>query len=255
MKLVLFLILISLGSFYTFEAFAEPIKITQSFFSDDLIFDGKWTHEYEWKPTSWNHISDSTSTLNIRTAHQEEFIYVLLDYVVLDNKKHQNDYAIFCIDGDNAKLEGITGDEFCFKLFMNSNEPETYLLETKNNSVIKKIIENHDDLIAISDLSDENDRYSKIPHPTYEFRIPIELFGRSNNYGVFISIYDAENNKTLIWPSDIKNSEEISSPKIWGDMFSPDNSLPEFPFPLFIIIIILSVSIIFGKLKNLQIKV
>ena len=78
-------------SFVSVEVFGEPIKITKSFFSDGIIYDGKWTYEYEWKPTSWNVVSDEQSSLNIRTAHYEEFMYVLLDYDVSDNRKHQND--------------------------------------------------------------------------------------------------------------------------------------------------------------------
>ena len=262
MKPLLFSILVIL-SFSTVEIFAESfpedvwekaIKITKSPINDTIVYDGKWTYEYEWKPTSWDYVSDGYHTLNIRTAHYEQFIYVLLDYDVDDNLKHENDHAIFCIDSDNNKTLGVTGDEFCFELLMNSSTPSTYMLEINDKMITKKQIDNHSDLIGVSSLSDENDRYSKIPHPSYEFKIPIDLFGRSNNYGVFISVYDSQNNKTMNWPDNLETSQNIPSPKIWGYMISPDNSLPEFPFPLLIIAIILPITIILTRSGRFSIK-
>jgi len=237
------------------DAFAEPIKITKSSFYDGIIYDGKWSFEYEWKQTSWNMVSDGESELNIRSAHYDEFIYILLDYVTTDNTSHEYDSAFFCIDADNDKTQGVTGDEFCFKLSMNDDEPETFVLELSEDVPTLKKLENHPDLIGVSSLSDENDRYSKIPHPTYELRIPIDLFGRSNNYGVFIGINDEYRNKVMTWPNNIQFENDIPSPKIWGDMISPDNTLPEFPFPVLVVTVVLSMIIILGRYTPLSKKI
>ena len=93
-------------------------------------------------------------------------------------------------------------------------------------------IPSHVDFIAIGNVSNENDRYSNIPHVSYEFRIYTELVGRSNTYGFFLVVNDANSNKFLTWSQnvEINNQFNIASPKNWGEVASIDNSLPEFSF-------------------------
>ena len=54
--------------------------ITISPSMDKVNFDGKWTFFWEWKQTSLNTISYNDGTqIQLRTAHQGNFIYVLID--------------------------------------------------------------------------------------------------------------------------------------------------------------------------------
>ena len=78
---------------------------------------------------------------------------------------------IFVFLGDN---EGVT-------LRGNSNQLDSSFKE----------IPNLIDYVAISTVSDENDRYTKDLHLSYEFKIPIELVDRSDNYGFYLAVYDS----------------------------------------------------------------
>ena len=100
---------------------------------------------------------------------------------------------------------------------------------------LKKI--EHSEFVGIGTISDDQNRYTKTPHSSYEFKIPTDLVGRSDNYGIFVSVYDYESNSVYSWPIGIQSDvEKIPSPSTWGNLVSPDKSLPEFDIPLLIII-------------------
>ena len=136
---------------------------------------------------------------------------------------------MICFDTLNNKSESLDADDFCFKLFLGKNEGMIF----KNNIQLDKDDEKnyfaYENFLAVSVESDSNDRYSKTPHSTYEYRIPTDLVGRSDNYGFFIQAYDASKNEFFNWPTQIiSNSITIPSPNQWGNLISPDKSLPEF---------------------------
>jgi len=101
------------------------------------------------------------------------------------------------------------------------------------NGYFKKIT-NNKDFVAVGTVSDQNDRYSGIPHASYEFRIPLDVIGRSDNYGFYISVFDAHTQNHYSWPYNIEKKSLllITSPSKWGDLVSPDKSLPEFSFSI-----------------------
>lgn len=105
-----------------------------------------------------------------------------------------------------------------------------------------KQIDNHENFIAISTISDSNDRYSDILHPSYEFRVSIDLLDRSDNYGFYLSVYDSSLEKFYSWPenSTQTNLSDFPTPSEWGDIVSPDKSLPEINFPVMILILLIS---------------
>lgn len=221
----------------------EPILITISPSMEEVIFDGKWTFEYEWKPSSWNHYTfdEGKTVFHLRTAHFGDYIYVLVNPVndlTLDENK---DEATICLDAKNNKNVIHDTDDFCFSVSLGNDQGNVLqgtLDENLTNTMEK--IENPDDFIAISSASDENDRYTKNIHPTYEFKIPIDLLGRSDNYGFFVSVYDASLDKFYTWPENSTRLDSISipSPSTWGDIISPDKSLPELHMPFIILIIV-----------------
>ena len=98
-------------------------------------------------------------------------------------------------------------------------------------------IENHPDLIAVGGISGEWDRYSKVPHSSYEFKIPLEIIGKSNNYGFFIAVHDPDSGNYFGWPTDAKLEKYpfIPIPEKWGLLVSPDSSIPEFDLPFLIL--------------------
>lgn len=217
----------------------EPILISISGSMDDVIFDGKWTNELEWKESSWDSISSTYGTLHLRTAHQEDFIYILLDAVDDKTIDHISDAALICIDGKNDKTIIPNSDDYCFFTALDSKQAFIYQggSSIALNGYFKKI-SNYEGFIGVGTKSDHNDKYSKITHTSYEFKIPVNLFGRSDNYGFYVYVFDSTTNNYYSWPSDTSPNDpfDIPSPRKWGELISPDKSIPEFNFPALAII-------------------
>jgi hypothetical protein len=76
-------ILFVIALFIVQTAYAtEQIPITKSILMDDITWNGKWTSYEEWKATSEYTLSyDDGTIMQLRTAHQGNFIYVLVDAV------------------------------------------------------------------------------------------------------------------------------------------------------------------------------
>lgn len=228
----------------------EPIMISISSSMDKVFFDGKWTNGFEWKESSWKSISSNYGTLHLRTAHQGDFIYILLDAVDDQTIDHLSDRAIICIDGKNDKTIIANSDDYCFLVSLNGKEGFVYQggSSLSINGNFKKI-SNTEGFIGVGSKSDQNDKYSKIPHTSYELKIPINFFERSNIYGFYVQVFDASTNQYNTWPTDIlpDGTFDIPSPSLWGELVSPDKSIPEFNFPLLVMIPALFLVIYFTR--------
>ena len=238
---ILFLILFFHTSFDTVFA-EEPVLISISSNLDKLIFDGKWTDPYEWKQSSYNWIKfDDGTEIHLRTAHQENFIYIQINAASDMTINKGSDSAVVCFDTRNDKTSIPQSDDYCFSTTLGRNNSFTYQgnnIPAINGYFTK--IPNHKNFIAVGAASDKNDRYNKTPHGSYEFKIPLEVLGRSDNYGFYISVFDAEKQSHYSWPYNIKKQSlaSISSPSQWGDLISPDKSIPEFSFSFFLFLLI-----------------
>ena len=253
MRLLVILLIIIL--FFPYASASEPILITKSVNMNDVEFDGKWTTKLEWKKSSWNEFSFDDKKIHLRSAHQGDFIYFLIDPVddlTLDNGA---DKATICIDSKNNKSLIPDSDDFCFSIALGNSQGIVFQggADLKSKNYMKRIL-NVDNFIAVSKISDANDRYSSIPHPTFEFKIPLELIGRSDNYGFYFSVYDASENQFSSYPIEAEREKmfTLPSPKLWGNLVSPDKSLPEFEIPLLVLLATLVFIIILGRRnKNL----
>jgi len=226
-------------------AYAQ-IPITISNEMDKVEFDGRWTFLREWKQSSYNDIVDPGRVV-IRTAHQDNYIYIMLDAIADTTIDNTKDNAMVCFDAKSDQSLKPDSNDYCFKIRLGSDK--AFTLQGSDSGEFKPA-GNHKDLIAVGGVSDENDKYSKVPHPTYEFRIPIELLERTNTYGFYLQVFDNSNAKTYSWPPGIifENSE-IPSPAKWGIIYSPDKSLPEYDLPI-LVLILGSISAIILSSKN-----
>ncbi len=230
-SVLVILILLSLPAASAYE----PIMITVSPSMDKINFDGKWTFLWEWKQTSLNTISyDDGTQIQLRTAHQGNFIYVLVDETSKTEFSKFGDMTIICFDKNDTKSDAANENDYCFGVPFDGKRPFT-LKGGSSLAVTSHYmkIENPDGLIGISSVSDENDRYTPVPHASYEFRIPTDVVGRSDIYGFYLGVYDQKNNHVYSWPQEVSVNSlfDIPSPKHWGEIISPDKSLPEFPWP------------------------
>jgi len=160
---------------------------------------------------------------------------------------YDQDQAVVCFDAKSDKNASPDENDYCFLVKLGKQRAVT--LVGSETSEKFEIIENHSELIAVGSLSDENDRYSKIPHSSYEFRIPLDLLQRTDSYGFYVGIFDFEKSTTYTWPLiDLKSESEIPSPDNWGTIYSPDKSLPEYELPFVVLILaVLSVVILSSK--------
>lgn len=232
----------------------EQIPITRSYTMDNVIFDGKWTFFEEWKKSSLYTLSNNDgTTIQLRIAHQDDFIYVFVDEISKTHFTKGSDRAVICIDGDNNKNIISDIDDYCFALSLGQNVPivlrgGSNLGATDHFSKIENV-----PVTGVAAISDENDHYTPIPHPSYEFKIPINLFGRSDVYGFYLGVYDTISHKTYSFPEDLSSSStSIPSPSKWGEIISPDKSMPEFPWPALSLVLATFLVIYLGRIKRIS---
>lgn len=205
----------------------------------NVVLDGKWTFGYEWKPTALTIIDTPSGSMYVRTAHQGDFIYILVDSAFDTRPIMGSDRATVCFDSDDNKSTISDSNDYCFVAVLGQNS--TMILQGGDPLAItdnfKKIL-NHYDYVGVGGISSTYDVYGHVAHPSFEFKIPIELLGRSDSYGFFVQFYDASSKQFYSWPQDNedKHYSHIPSPSKWGDIVSPDHTLPEFQFPMLLLI-------------------
>ena len=230
----------------------EQIPITKSATIDKVIVDGKWSYYLEWKESSLNTISYEDGTaLQLRTAHQGNFVYVFIDDTGTTQWNNSSDRATVCFDTDNSKNVVADSDDYCFVAVLSENNPITLQGGSPLSNNFRTIV-NPNNFTAMASISDENDRYSTVPHPGYEFKIPTEIIGRSSDYGFYVSVYHTQSNKIYSWPQNVLVSSplEIPSPSKWGELISPDKSIPEFQLPFIPLVIAVIFSVYLVRTKS-----
>jgi hypothetical protein len=225
----------------------EPIPITMSHTMDEVTFDGKWTHKSEWKASSLNtYIYDDGAQIILRSAHQENFVYIHLNPITDYSVDLSKDYAIVCFDTTNNKSTHADDDDYCFMTVLEGGS-----IVYKGSDLNKfEEIPIPDEFIGVGSVSDHNDRYTSIPHPSYEFRIPTDVIGRESIYGFFFVVYDANLKKTYTYPQNLPVGDLVPSPNTWGEIYSPDKSLPEFDWPLASLVLSFGIIVILARLKH-----
>ena len=206
-----------------------PIKITISSDLDDVQFDGVWSFRSEWKHSTYDKFwYDKEDAIVLRTAHQDKFFYVFIDYLSDFTNDHIADRAIVCFDGYDTSSVADESD-WCYAVSRGSGNGHTLqggspIYQTSHFNLVK----NHPDFVAHGGMSGENDRYVATPHAAYEFRIPIEQIGFQDEYGFFVQVYDGNDVKTYPKEFSGKFPQKIPSPVKWGKIVSPDHSISNY---------------------------
>lgn len=239
--LMLFLLSLGFSNVYAFD----PVPITFSGTINQTKFDGRWSFETEWKQTSLNnnYFDNGNVLVILRTAHQENYVYVFIDMINDEIINKGSDRAVVCFDGGNEKKPSPDENDYCFETVLESGMGYTYRGDPSSTSF--RQIDNHPEFVGLSSVSDENDRYSNVPHPGYEFRIPTNLIGRESVYGFYFEVYDDNAKKLYTYPQNQTSMMRI--PASWGEIYSPDKSLPEFSIPLLMLLPIFGLIIFLTK--------
>ena len=205
----------------------EPIKVTISDTLHNVQFDGGWTFTKEWKNTSYDELLFDDGHIVLRTAHEDGFFYIMVNYLTDFTYDHIADHAIVCFDGyDTSSIADET--DWCYTVSRNSGNGHTLqggspIFQTSHFNLVK----NHPDFVAHGGTSGKNDPYVWAPHAAYEFRIPIEQIGFQDEYGFFVQVFDGNDVKTYPKEFSGKYPQKIPSPTKWGKIISPDRSITE----------------------------
>jgi len=142
---------------YFLNSYAEePILISISSGLENIIFDGKWSNNIEWKHSSYNYFEYEDGTkIHLRTAHQGNFIYVHINVATDMIINKGIDSAIVCFDTKNDKTVIPSSDDYCFSTAINRKNSFTYQGGSflAINGHFKKI-PNHKDFIAVGSAND-----------------------------------------------------------------------------------------------------
>ena len=240
-----------IGIFPSFEiVYAEQILITISDDMDKVIFDGKWSTITEWKKSSLNTFSSDVHKVQVRSAHQDNFIYFMIDFVSDTHLDSGIDKAMICLDTKNDGSLIPDGNDYCFISILEGEKPIILQGTSQLDNPLEEITT--ENFIAIGSISDQMDRYSEIPHSSFEFKIPTEFVGRSSQYGILIALYDGYSDTILAWPENQKSEDLFDKPKSieWGELVSPDKTLPELDWPILSLIPVFFFVIYLTKLKS-----
>jgi hypothetical protein len=241
------------ASIYKAVGLEDPVIITESNEVIQIIFDGKWTSDREWKQSAadgW--LFYDGNGIVFRSSHDRDNLYFLVDFISDRSSDRKSDRAIICLDGNNDKTNISENNDYCFIASLGSNTP--IILKGGSKSAINGHFDRifYDGVIVAGSMSDYADRYSPISHTSYEFKIPTELVGRYSEYGLYIAVYNYDENNIYPWPRNIKleNNFTIPPPSVWGEMISVDKSLPEFNMPTLLMVLSLALLLVFTKVKN-----
>ncbi len=228
---VILLLVIGFGQAYA----TDQVLITISPAMANVVFDGKWTFYEEWKESSLDtFIYPDGTTIYFRSAHYKNFIYFMIDDVSDVSFSKGSDRATICLSENNNETLVPNSNDYCFVNTLSSKT--SYVLQGGSPLALTghfKKIDNPASYIGIAAISGDNDHYTPVPHASYEFRIPIDFIGRSDIYSMYVQIYHANSNKYYSWPTNSipENLFQIASPTEWGQLISPDKTLPEFNLP------------------------
>ena len=244
-----FLFLFNFNSSYAEEIF---ISFTPGF-EDIVILDGTWSFQEEWKRSSLDGLNES---IGFKIAHDKQYLFAYLSAVNDQTPSKLSDRGILCIDGNNNKSQKPDSDDYCFIAIMGREQIISLQGGGYNaHQGFYQEIKNHPEIIGIGGISNSFDRFSDTTHNTFEFKIPIEVIGRNNVYGIYYGVFDSNTGKQYGGPNNEYEEKYpfIPSPNVWGTLISPDKSLPEMPVPLLMLSILFFIIIIVNKTKRISI--
>ena len=188
----------------------------------NVSFDGKWSFGQEWKESTLNQFGNDAFPMILRIAHFDDFLYVHVNNLFDLTNDKSSDRAIICLSPIHSNPEN---DYFCFVASRGINSGHT--LEGKAQSYFDgnlKLISNPPGFIGIGGTSSIGDRYMVTPHAAYEFKIPLDFVGNSNDYRFMIKTVDRDTVYTF--PENLmKSSNGIPSMDYWGILSSKDKTM------------------------------
>ena len=214
---------------------AQTGKTTTCFEAQNsVVLDGRWTTPEEWQdseqisltayiepgtPYEWT----SNGTAYARTKHDNNFLYVLIDFVSA-GKAEKDDGGLIMLDGEHDADPILDNDDFGLQITWTSTAT-TSLDAHGGDSGNWVSIPVPGGAQGASSLDASNDPNSGVRHPTYEFKIPMSLFKTTDKIGFSAGVFQLTAKVLMLWPQD----RSRVGPDTWGELAFSAVPVPEFP--------------------------
>jgi len=201
-------------------------SITCWILTDPVDVDGKWTNPQEWSDASESLMVAQlgNGTAYVRTKHDADYLYVLVDYVS-DTVLGAGDYCTIRFDakgdGGNAPRE----DDYSFVLEWLTAASSSFWMRQGTGVSWGGLTGPVGGATVKSDCKPSADPYFAAAHMVYEFKIPLAIFASSMNSAICVDVQDRyPSGITMLWPTTY-NTER---PSTWGKLTISAVPIPEF---------------------------
>jgi hypothetical protein len=162
-------------------------------------------------------------TAYVRTKHDADYLYVLVDYVS-DTVLGAGDYCTIRLDtkgdGGNAPHE----DDYSFVLEWFTAASSSFRMR-QGVGYSWGALADPIGATAKSDCKPSADPYFAAAHMVYEFRISLAIFGSSLNSAICVDVHDIyPSGVTMLWPA----TYHTERPSTWGKLAVSAVPIPEF---------------------------
>ena len=168
--------------------------------------DGVWTSAQEWADANETIFKTDESYWVLRVKQVYVDIYVLVE-AVSDRSIEVHDGVYLGLSMGNASSPQLGDHLFYLSLGINALVRTAFVGDGGGWKYSKVAIEG---FLCMAELSAGDSPYASDMHMTYEFKVPIGLFGASSEFRFYVEVHDGD--FTFRWPeSGLK-----SSPSSWG---------------------------------------
>jgi hypothetical protein len=187
------------------------------------MIDGTRDYSNEWQRPGFTRSPEGTNqNLVIRSEHDREFMYFLLEDRSDKTNDGADDRGIICLDNPPRETPSPGDEDIC--IFVTKTGVITAVKGSDDGSA-NNFVEVPTELKARGGMTDG--------FTTYEFKIPIDFVGRYSEYGFLTASVDISSQTMTMFP-DRGYSDNIPPQNLWATMQSLDKTIPEFPYPILV---------------------
>jgi hypothetical protein len=184
----------------------------------NISIDGRQTDISEWSGANRQTVeSQDGAPFMLLAVHDSDYLYLRLE--LGDQSEHSTDQAYICFDTDH---DGGSFDEGDYCFYIGMTEKQLKAIQGIGEDSAERWREaNPEGAAASSGISEST--YISTPHAFYEFRIPLELVGDSDEFGFYALVIDGNTDKRYDIPSTGRSSMIVPDPYRWGLMVFLDS--------------------------------
>ncbi len=210
--------------------YADGNFIKMPYAEIEPIIDGKYTLESEWNDAKLTKFQSNGHDFYMQTKQDDNFVYLFFDGVDFqadptDNSTSVRYQVLSCFDVNADKADKKQPDDFCLiqtvynefgKLVRTENAELKYTSE--GESLDKSMVHDYEAMWA---FGNDNDKFEKSNHLSYEIKIPKESVMSKDRFGFNFRMFFGSASDDLvqlsdgvIWPPE----SDKDNPSTWGTL-------------------------------------